>query len=42
MNLAADLRILETRSSFYNGAPMPWKKEDQPSTPSSPPPKKEN
>ena len=45
MSLAADLRILETRSSFYDGEPMPWKTEDKPptssTTPSSPPPKKE-
>ena len=25
MSLAADLRIPETRSSFYDGEPMPWK-----------------
>jgi hypothetical protein len=42
MSLAADLRIPETRSSFYDGAPMPWKMEDKitattpPPTPSSP------
>ena len=44
MSLAADLRILETRSSFYDGEPMPWKMDDKPTsstTPSSPPPKKE-
>ena len=44
MSLAADLRIPETRSSFYDGEPMPWKMDDKP-TPSttlpSPPPKKE-
>ena len=42
MSLAADLRIPETRSSFYDGEPMPWKMDDKPTsstTPSSPPPK---
>ena len=40
MSLAADLRILETRSSFYDGEPMPWKMDDKPTsstTPTSPP-----
>ena len=44
MSLAADLRIPETRSSFYDGDPMPWKMDEKPTsstTPSSPPPKKE-
>ena len=44
MSLAADLRIPETRSSFYDGDPMPRKMDDKPTTsttPSSPPPKKE-
>ena len=44
MSLAADLRISETRSSFYDGEPMPWKMDDKPTTsttPSPPPPKKE-
>ena len=44
MSLAADLRIPETRSSFYDGEPMPWKMDDKPTsstTPSSPPPKKD-
>ena len=44
MSLAADLRIPETRSSFYDGKPMPWKMDDKPTsstTPSSSPPKKE-
>ena len=36
MSLAADLRIPETRSSFYDGEPMPWKTDDKPT--SSPPP----
>ena len=43
MSLAADLRIPETRSSFYDGEPMPWKTDDKPAsstTPTSPPPKK--
>ena len=41
MSLAADLRIPETRSSFYDGEPMPWKRDDKPTsstTPTSPPP----
>ena len=40
MSLAADLRIPETRSSFYDGEPMPWKMDDKPTsstTPTSPP-----
>ena len=44
MSLAADLSIPETRSSFYDGEPMPWKVDNKPTsstTPSSPPPKKE-
>ena len=44
MSLAADLRIPETRSSFYDGEPMPWKMDDKPTlstTPSSPPPRTE-
>ena len=44
MSLAADLRIPETRSSFYDGELMPWKMDARPTsstTPSSPPPKKE-
>ena len=28
MSLAADLRIPETRSSFYDGESMPWKMDD--------------
>ena len=42
MSLAADLRIPETRSSFYDGEPMPWKTDDRPTsstTPTSPPPR---
>ena len=42
MSLAADLRIPETRSSFYDGEPMPWKMDDKPTsstTPTSPPPR---
>ena len=44
MSLVVDLRIPETRSSFYDGEPMPWKMDDKPTsstTPSSPPPRKE-
>ena len=43
MSLTADSRIPETRSSFYDGEPMPWKMDDKPTsstTPSSPPPRK--
>ena len=43
MSLAADLRIPETRSSFYDGEPMPWKKDNKSTsstTPHSPPTKK--
>ena len=32
MSLAADLRIPETRSSFYDGGPMPWKMDDKPTS----------
>ena len=41
MSLAANLRIPETRSSFYDGEPMPWKTDDKPtsSTTPSPPPR---
>ena len=42
MSLAADMRIPETRSSFYDGEPMPWKTDDKPTsstTPTSPPPR---
>src|SRR6266566_4519943 len=37
MSLATSFRTPETRSSFYDGEPMPWKLEDKPIT-SSPPP----
>ena len=44
MSLAANLRFQETRSSFYDGEPMPWKKDDKPTpstkSPPSPPTKK--
>ena len=30
MSLAANSMILETRSSFYDGEPMPWKMDDKP------------
>ena len=42
VSLAADLRIPETRSSFYDGEPMPWKMDGKPTsstTPTSPPPR---
>ena len=42
MSLPADLRIPETRSSFYDGEPMPWKTGDKPTsstTPTSLPPR---
>ena len=38
MSLAADLRIPETRSSFYDGKPMPWKLDDKPASLTIPPP----
>ena len=39
MSLAADFRIPETRSSFYDGEPMPWKMDEKPaSSTTSPPP----
>ena len=44
VSLAADLRISETRSSFYDGEPMPWKMDDNITTtppPTSPSPKEE-
>ncbi|KAI5002750.1 hypothetical protein ZWY2020_027400 [Hordeum vulgare] len=42
--LATDLRIAETRSSFHDGAPMPWKTEDQAHVATTPPspPKEDN
>ncbi|KAI5006723.1 hypothetical protein ZWY2020_033966 [Hordeum vulgare] len=36
--LAADLRIPVTRSSFHDGASMPWKMEDQTQVATTPPP----
>ena len=36
MSLAADLRIPETRSSFYDGEPMPWKRDDKPTSSTTP------
>ncbi|KAI4972336.1 hypothetical protein ZWY2020_003261 [Hordeum vulgare] len=43
IRLAADLRIPATRSSCHDGAPMPWKTEDE-TTPTTPPslPKEHN
>ena len=38
MSLAADLRIPGTRSSFYDGEPMPWKMDDKPASSTTPPP----
>ena len=38
MSLAVDSRIPGTRSSFYDGEPMPWKMEDKPASSTSPPP----
>ena len=38
MSLAADLRIPETRSSFYDGEPMPWKVDDKLTSSTTPPP----
>ena len=38
MSLAADLRIPETRSSFYDDEPMPWKKDDKPTPLTKSPP----
>ena len=36
MSLAADLRIPETRSSFYDGEPMPWKMDDKTTSSTTP------
>ena len=36
MSSTADLRILETRSSFYDGEPMPWKMDDKPTSSTTP------
>ena len=38
MSLAASCRTRETRSSSYDGEPLPWKSEDKMATTSSPPP----
>ena len=37
MSLAVDLRIPETRSSFYDVQPMPWKTDDKPTSSTTPP-----
>ncbi|KAI4983601.1 hypothetical protein ZWY2020_025467 [Hordeum vulgare] len=44
IRLVADLRIPATRSSCHDGAPMPWKTEDQTHVATSPPspPKEDN
>ena len=39
MSLATDLRIPKTRSSFYDGEPMPWKTDDKPTSSTIPPPR---
>ena len=38
MSLVVDLRIRETRSSFYDGEPMPWKVDDKLASSKTPPP----
>ena len=38
MSLAADLRIPETRSSFYDGEPMPWRMDARPASSTTHPP----
>ena len=38
MSLATDSRIPETRSSFYDGEPMPWKMNEKPASSITPPP----
>ena len=38
MSLAANLRMPETRSSFYDGEPMLWKMDDKPASSTTPPP----
>ena len=44
IRLAADLRIPATRSSYHDGAPMPWKTKDRTTstTPPPSPPKEDN
>ncbi|KAI5006708.1 hypothetical protein ZWY2020_033951 [Hordeum vulgare] len=42
IRLAADLGIPATRSSYHDGAPMPWKTEDQTHVATPPPPPKED
>ena len=41
MSLAANLRIPVTQSSFYDGEPMPWKRDDKPTSSTIPSPAKE-
>ena len=41
MSLDVDLRFQETRSSFYDGEPMPWKMDDKPTSSTIPSPAKE-
>ena len=38
MSLVADSRIPKTRSSFYDGEPMPWKMDDKLASSTTPPP----
>ena len=38
MSLATDSRIPETRSSFYDGEPMPWKMDGKPASSTTHPP----
>ena len=38
MSLATDLRTQETRSSFYDGEPMPWKRDDKTKSSTTPTP----
>ena len=38
ISLAAYSRIPETRSSFYDGEPMPWKRDDRPTSSTTPTP----
>ena len=38
MSLPANLRIPETHSSFYDDEPMPWKRDDKPTSSTTPTP----
>jgi hypothetical protein len=37
MSVAASFRVLETKTSFLDGEPLPWKSDDDKDSP--PPPK---